>query len=230
MMLCLLCGRVLTPHYSLQTLLLARQFYHDAICETCSHDFERINSSTACPACYRAQTGGKLCSDCQRYQTLKIAKATNRSLFSYNSAMHDYFQAYKRHGDYRIRRVFSGSLRGALTAYSRDYLFVPIPTSREHFEKRQFDPVLGLYEGLCPMTPLLIKNGREWHQSTLERKMRLEAPQTFECVRVDWTKFRRQRILILDDIYTTGTTLLRATDALREGNFQGEIQSLTLAR
>ncbi|MFD1464880.1 ComF family protein [Lapidilactobacillus mulanensis] len=227
---CLSCGSHLVQNCSLKTLLFARNFYADQICGNCARKFERIEPTHACPECYRAQTDGQVCQDCQRYRALGVDKAHNVSLFTYNQAMHDYMQQYKRHGDYRIRALFSGSLRRTLQFYRRDYLLVPIPTSQAHFAQRQFDPVLGLYDQLCPLTPLLVKNGREWHQSTLERKERIKAPQTFACPTTDWSAYKQNKILILDDIYTTGTTLLRATDALRASHFQGEIKSLTLAR
>ena len=98
---CLLCQQQLIHHYTLKELLLAPQFYLDQICGHCLRKFTRIDPTTACRQCCRPGQTRQLCQDCRNDQGKGLMSMTNRSLFHYNQAMHDYFQAYKRHGDYQ---------------------------------------------------------------------------------------------------------------------------------
>lgn len=227
---CLLCQQQLIHHYTLKELLLAPQFYLDQICGHCLRKFTRIDPTTACRQCCRPGQTRQLCQDCRNDQGKGLMPMTNRSLFHYNQAMHDYFQAYKRHGDYQMRQMFAGSLRQALSYYQTDYLITYIPTSDKHYQQRQFDPVVGLFADLCPLETLLKRNAIDWHQSTLKRSERLKAPQIFIAQAATLAKISKSKILLVDDIYTTGTTLRRAGAALRTAGFIGEIESLTLAR
>lgn len=229
-MTCLLCGQSIMRRYSLQELLFSKKFYADQICAHCRRKFQQIDQTTACLQCCRQLKVKEVCPDCQEYQRLKATPLKNRALFQYNSAMHDYFQAYKRHGDYRLRLLFAGSLREMLQNYQTDYTFVYIPTSPKHYQQRQFDPVLGLFADLCPLTALLQRNTIDWHQSELKRLERLRAPQIFKPDLKLNQQQLKSKILLLDDIYTTGTTLRRGVAALRSGGYLGEIESLTLAR
>jgi Predicted amidophosphoribosyltransferases len=97
--------------------------------------------------------------------------------------LHDYFQQYKGRGDYRLRSVFAGSLRRVIQQYSAPFLFVPIPTSPSHFAQRQFDPVVGLYGDILPLTRILTCQDHEDHQAQLTRRQRLHSPQYFYCDR-----------------------------------------------
>lgn len=227
---CLLCRQLIVHHYAIRDILWARYFYADQICDHCRHNFLEINQQTACPQCGRQGRSAELCPDCQEYANSKQEQLHNDALFQYNTAMHDYFQAYKRHGNYQLRQLFAGSLRQRLASFQADYLFVYIPTSATHFLQRQFDPVLGLFGDLCPLTPFLERNQVDWHQSTLKRAQRLQAPQIFATNSDAELRLTKDKILLLDDIYTTGTTLRRGMAAIRASGFTGVIESLTLAR
>ncbi|WP_125606977.1 ComF family protein [Lapidilactobacillus bayanensis] len=227
---CLLCRQSIVRHYTLHAILWTTHFYGDQICQHCLRQFVRIDRNHACAQCGRLGATTALCQDCREAQRADLEPLKNEALLQYNTAMHDYFQAYKRHGDYCLRLLFAGSLRQALQKYQADYLFVYIPTSVQHYQQRQFDPVLGLFGDLCPLTALLGRNEIDWHQSELKRAERLKAPQTFAAQKERLAIVDKNKILLLDDIYTTGTTLRRGATALRTAGFTGEICALTLAR
>ncbi|WP_125766899.1 ComF family protein [Lapidilactobacillus wuchangensis] len=172
----------------------------------------------------------EVCRDCIRRQQQSGELLRNQALFRYNVGMHDYFQQYKGRGDYQLRQVFAGSLRQATQPVKQSVLFVPIPTSSSHFAQRQFDPVLGLYGEVLPITPLLACHDHDTHQAQLTRQQRLRTPQYFYCQQAATEKNELKQILLLDDIYTTGTTLYHGLSALRQAGYRGKITSLTLAR
>lgn len=230
MAICWLCQQPLVAQYSLRELCGSRQFYQDLLCRRCRQTFHEIDQSSCCSICGRALAQADCCRDCSRRRQQSSELLRNLALFRYNSAMHDYFQQYKGRGDYRLRSVFAGSLRRVIQQYSAPFLFVPIPTSPSHFAQRQFDPVVGLYGDILPLTRILTCQDHEDHQAQLTRRQRLHSPQYFYCDRAATPKNELKQILLLDDIYTTGTTLYHGLSALRQAGYRGEISSLTLAR
>ncbi|WP_261806406.1 ComF family protein [Lapidilactobacillus luobeiensis] len=227
---CLLCGQRFSPNYSLRSLLQVRSWYLDRVCPLCWCHFEPICATSACPQCGRPQSQAVLCYDCQRWREQQQF-LTNRALFKYNQAMQAYFQQYKGVGDYRLRGAFSGSLRQALGKNSTaNTLIVPIPTSPSHLAERGFDPVLGLLDPACRPSLILASRDHQQHQAQLSRAARLASQQYFYCPRSCPQSRHDQPILLVDDIYTTGRTLLHAQTALRQAGYQGKVTALTLAR
>lgn len=227
---CLLCQQTIVSQYSLHELCFNRYFYQDLLCRTCRDEFQEIIRPACCQICGRHLNQTHLCRDCLRRQQSSTELLTNQALFRYNTAMHDYFQQYKGRGDYRLRLAFAGSLRRVVQQYQATTLFVPIPTSPNHFEERQFDPVLGLYSDILPLTCLLVCHDHADHQAQLTRHQRLISPQYFYCETPATQKNGIKQILLLDDIYTTGTTLYQGLAALRQAGYRGKMTSLTLAR
>lgn len=227
---CLLCGQALSPSYSLKDLLWQRHFYADQICHFCAQAFSRLKTPHICRQCGRFLPQPGLCTDCQRWLKQHRDFPQNRAAFQYNEALHDYFQQYKRRGDYRLRHAFAGSLRALLTVQVLPPLIVPIPTQTSHWQQRQFDPVVGLFTDLIALTPKLSCYDIFWQQSQLTRAQRLAAPQRFYCPQPAKSAQSQQAILLVDDIYTTGTTIWQAAQAMRAAGYTGKITSLTLAR
>lgn len=227
---CLLCGQALSPSYSLKALLWQRHFYADQICHFCARDFVQLDTAHICRQCGRFLPALGLCSDCQRGLKRHPDFPKNRAVFQYNDALHDYFQQYKRRGDYRLRHAFAGSLRALLASIVMPQLIVPIPTQARHWRERQFDPVTGLFGDLLSLAPRLSSYDIQWQQSQLNRAQRLAAPQRFYCPEQASGADSQKSILLVDDIYTTGTTIWQGAQALRKAGYTGTISSLTFAR
>ncbi|WP_246001334.1 phosphoribosyltransferase family protein [Companilactobacillus musae] len=104
-----------------------------------------------------------------------------------------------------------------------------IPASPSHLQARGFDPVYELYSDIFDLVPLLIKSDADKPQAQKNRWERLQTPQTFSAI-PELTEIQKdKRILILDDIYTTGRTLMYAHDIFLRAGFQN-ISTFSLSR
>ncbi|WP_225427018.1 ComF family protein [Companilactobacillus kedongensis] len=89
-----------------------------------------------------------------------------------------------------------------------------IPASKGHKDARGFDPVWEMYHKVFDLKPLLLKIDADKPQAQKNRDERLKTPQTFSCI-TDEVYPSQTRVLIVDDIYTTGRTILHAKTALK---------------
>ncbi len=135
---------------------------------------------------------------------------------------------FKYAGDVAMGRVLGEILGDALVAdlaRSSDSpeIIVPVPQSPEKLSKRGFNQAaelsrfVSIATGLPVVGGLLIRsNARQYtsgsHQRQRSRSARLKLNQQgFDC-----TQKLAQRVLLIDDVMTTGTTLSAATRALHD--------------
>ncbi|WP_370466773.1 MULTISPECIES: ComF family protein [Lactobacillus] len=136
---------------------------------------------------------------------------------------------YKRYGDYALHRVLYDLCQEDLAKFKAD-LYIPVPTSPEHLEQRQFDTVSSIYGNLVSLTHVLEKKAGLGAQGEKNRAERLSSEQSFFVKKNFTISFQKCKILLLDDIYTTGRTLYHARDALAEVFPNAKISSFTLCR
>ena len=218
---CLLCESLLDEKLTFCDLLTLKKPKAKA-CDACFEKFQLI-SAQHCPKCYREGTC-EVCMDCQVWIE-KGKEVCHKSCFVYNEAMKDFFSQYKFQGDYALYSVFTEILQKELKAYS-DYTLVPIPVSSEKYQKRGFNQVTALLEGTkLPFREILEKYDTI-AQSSKTRKERLQSQQ---CFKVKDNIQLPLKILLIDDIYTTGATLQLAKEILVEAGVK-EIMTFSLAR
>lgn len=140
--------------------------------------------------------------------------------------MKDYMHRYKFNGDYRLRWVFAAEVRAAVQAASAD-LIVPVPVTAQTLSSRGFNQVEGLLEGVRLCHCLRAKYQEKAAQSTKNRHQRLLSKQPFVLQKPALVTGRR--ILLVDDVYTTGRTLYHAASLLYDGG-AATVASLSLAR
>ncbi|UYT11374.1 ComF family protein [Lactococcus garvieae] len=133
--------------------------------------------------------------------------------------MEEFFSHYKFLGDYRLHHVFHKYFQ-----IEKGYTIVPIPVSKQRFQERGFNQVAALLQQL-PFSSLLEKEEGP-AQNTRTRNERLKNKNTFTLkakVKVP------DKILLVDDVYTTGRTLQHAIAVLKQGGAQ-EIKTFSLCR
>ena len=131
---------------------------------------------------------------------------------------------YKFAGDYRLRAVFAAEFTAAIRQ-KRAEVVVPIPVTQA---TRGFNQVTGLLDGV-KLTPCLQHRTLEkTAQSHKSRRERLQTPQPF-ALSGPVADLAGKRVLLVDDVYTTGRTLYHAADLLYQAGAANVI-SISLAR
>lgn len=150
----------------------------------------------------------------------------NDALYEYNDAMHDFFQKYKFNGNFRLRKIFQKEMIEKLKNTSE--VIVPIPISKSTLKDRGFNQVIGLIEGIDYFECLEVLKQKQ-EQSKKNRQERLKTKQSFSLVKENLKNITGKKVILLDDIYTTGVTLRHAAKILLDAGVK-EIRSVTLAR
>ncbi|MFT8461790.1 MAG: ComF family protein [Liquorilactobacillus ghanensis] len=227
---CLKCQRLIQNKSLLKWFFSWTPIEQENLCAVCRADFLSLKSESICSGCGRFQTTPELCSDCHEWQqkiTGDLLK--NRALYCYNQAMKDYFLNYKFHGNYQWRLFFQSAIAKEVGKFTHQgWLAVPIPISDQTWQQRGFNQVEGLLEKVSFKRLLKIKaNSDKGVQSKRNRQQRLKMPQPFELN--DKIQVNDKKILLIDDVYTTGRTLYHARSLMLAAG-AANVKSLTLAR
>lgn len=228
---CLLCEQEFIPPIYFAQIFSIKKFNSNKLCLHCLQQFQRLKEKR-CTCCDKEIGQGLICSDCVNWQRLYPKNLLrNHALYHYNAAFHDLMVAYKRRGDYVLREVLQQLCYEYLSQQHYDY-YIPVPTSPEHQKRRQFDTISAIYGDILPLTPLLIKKTGSHAQGEKNKQERLKTPQSFfidEAIAAK-KKISQDKILILDDIYTTGRTLYHARDCLQQRFPAAKIESFSICR
>ena len=214
-MICLLCHTEYTIEATFHQLFLLKDS-SPGLCTTCHNKFQLI-TPPYCSRCYKPDIKD-VCSDCKNWEKEGII-VNHQAVFTYNTAMEEFFSRYKFLGDYRLHHVFYKYFQT-----EKGYTIVPIPVSKQRFQERGFNQVAALLQQL-PFSSLLEKEEGP-AQNTRTRNERLKNKNTFTLkakVKVP------DKILLVDDVYTTGRTLQHAIAVLKQGGAQ-EIKTFSLCR
>ena len=147
------------------------------------------------------------------------------AIYRYEENMKDYFSRYKFMGDYCLRKIFQQEIKANLKSFlKKGYILVPVPLSEERLEERGFNQVKGLLEGIPYKN--IFENREIEKQSSRTREERLSQDNSFSLKKgIELPS----KIIIIDDIYTTGSTLYQMVKLL-DGLDVKEILTFSLAR
>jgi competence protein ComFC len=230
---CLICHENIPPIIGWTALFTPEK--EKWICPICEGKLEKISGET-CRICSRPFhsideqfRNGDLCHDCVRWEGDSEWSGfldKNESIFQYNDFLKDVIARFKFRGDYLLSKVFAESIKDRLATIEAN-LFVPIPLSNERLYERGFNQAEAILveAGFFP-TNLLTRIHAE-KQSKKTRSERIQHPQVFQIF--DEINLEGKKIVLVDDIYTTGSTLRHAAKLLKTAGAD-YIQSVTLAR
>ena len=218
---CLLCGQTIKSDLTFSHLLLFKN-EKNYLCSDCESTFEKIGEDY-CPNCMKTGLSTQ-CQDCKLWCKEEI-RVDHNAIFTYNQAMKDFFSRYKFDGDFLLRKVFAPVLADELKKY-RDYEFVVIPLSPERLLERGFNQVEGLVEAAGFSFQDLLGKREETASSSKNRSERLATEIPFF---IKTEAPLPKKILVIDDIYTTGATVNRVKRLLEEAGAL-EVKTFSLVR
>ena len=222
-MRCLLCGGMINWQPALWELIAFKPLSAPTICNHCECQFMKIPGG-GCQGCGRQRSN--LCRDCQQWQQQVGWVLHNHPLYRYNTAMKEYMHSYKFMGDYRLRMVFQKQLTELVVRQQAD-IIIPIPVHEATWQTRGFNQVEGLLDCLYTTDTLgLTTKQKAIPQSAKGRLERLQTVQPFVLKRPELVCQRK--ILLVDDVYTTGRTLYHAATLCRQAGCTS-VESVTLA-
>lgn len=221
---CLLCHRENLQQLTLWQLLNFQPVVPDLLCQECMGRLEPISVNEACSGCGR-KCAAQFCNDCLLWKA--VPNFSNRAPFQYNDLLRQFMSQYKFYGDYRLRKVFQAKIEREVRQLHVD-LVLPIPINPATQQHRGFNQVAGFLERVETIDGLVTRDRvKQQPQSGKNRQERLRTEQPF-TLNLSSEKFNKKRVLIVDDIYTTGRTIRHAATLLQNAG-ASEVMGLTLA-
>lgn len=209
---------------------LCERWQTGAVCPDCLT--KHLQSEPRCRLC--AMPGpSPICADCQQQAPLWQRGA---AALPYEEPWRALITSFKFNAELGLVRFFGPCLRQQAASsglLSQSDLVLPVPLSRERLRERGFNQALLLAQALRP--PDLLPDGllRLRHtlaQSGLPRHQReLNLTHAIACNPRHTKRIRGQRVLLVDDVMTTGSTLQVCTQALLNAGAQA-VNVLVLAR
>ncbi|PID23940.1 ComF family protein [Sporosarcina sp. P7] len=147
------------------------------------------------------------------------------SIYAYNEAAREYLHQFKFMQDVALAQIFASTLRNVLNDSKK--IVVPIPMHPFNKKKRTFSQVDALLEAANISYQSLLEKTTESVMGEKSRSERLAMTELFH-VSADILYYEAVYVLV-DDIYTTGTTLRHAAEALKQRGVH-RVEAVTLFR
>lgn len=185
------------------------------LCEQCEDKLEYLVGER-CKRCGRISTK-KVCADCQWWiqHFGRDPLILNHSVYAYNKQMQDIVAKWKYRGDFILANIFKETfIRSFYNNFSHlleDICVVPIPLSEERLYERGFNQAKVLADFLPVPNEEIMTRVHGEKQAKMTRLKRISTENPFKM-----TGNIYKKVILVDDIYTTGRTLRHAASLLRQ--------------
>lgn len=212
-----------------------------ALCTSCANAIPWIEK-LKCPHCGRPDN----CTDCTRRTHSSLC--VNRSAVRYDEKMKQWLAAYKYRKNERLHHLFASMLHMTYKRHVGDFTktgalhgVTYVPVSGERLEERGFNQAEQLAKrfgamAAVPIVPLLKRNRNTARQSYKSRAERLNDLSDAFAINEDGVNILLKNtahlpinIIIIDDVYTTGSTLHHCAKKIAD-YVEANVYGLTWAR
>ena len=219
--------KLMFPHYA--CAFCGRETPDGELCDACR---KFLIVPKVCDICgEHISDDSTICMSCKEY---KRNFDKSLSVAEYNQTTAAAVMALKYAGKRYLATDFAKLLAQKYVESGFDADIVcSVPSSKERLKERGFDHAKDIAKEFCKMTgleykDLLVKIKHTEHQTELSREQRLvNLEGSFAAQNV--TEIKGKKILIVDDVFTTGSTLSCCAKALRKAK-PAKIFCLTVAK
>ncbi|MFA6537471.1 MAG: phosphoribosyltransferase family protein [Patescibacteria group bacterium] len=190
------------------------------LCSACFRKIELLPIEY-CFLCQKVKSFDGICQTCQEitkidkiwpavsYQNMVVKALIENLKFSYIEDLAEILAEF----------LFARLQEREFTKNSADFFVVPIPLHKKRLRWRGFNQAELLAKSICQKTELpllsaLIRSKKTQQQALLNKEKRVANVE--DCFSLS-ENVRGKKILLLDDVMTTGQTLLSASQKLKEG-------------
>ncbi|MGL4394397.1 MAG: ComF family protein [Brevinema sp.] len=188
-------------------------FFH--ICKKCTKNISTINEDgTRCPICFDSWFEGDLCQNCldldHNWQELTI-------IFPYqNPLIKEIFSQYKFHNSLLAEKDLTKLLKPHTKTLKSAQIIIA-PCSKETRRRLGFNPVARILDNLeIEYSDILVKDKSAPSQKHLSGEERKSRSNPFSIREKDLIKPNNKTIFVVDDIFTTGTTISHMIRTIKE--------------
>lgn len=134
-------------------------------------------------------------------------------LSSYECILKDWLFQYKESLDIELAPCFLYLFKPVLKLLFKNSLFIPLPSSKAKVKKRGFNHLEEMLKSShFPYITALEKGETEQKETTRTERYQDEGTRII----VHPEELKRKRIVLFDDVFTTGNTLKSAVEALKD--------------
>lgn len=180
--------------------------------------FKKINITDFCRL-FNAEI--PICQACQTEMEPKFIsfsvdghKAT--SIYDYNPFIRKLIYQYKGCYDYELHKVFLDRYAKEIKLRYFDYVVIPIPSYKNEDEERGFNHVVETFKSLGINMLNIIEKTEKHKQAVSTFNQRKEVYRYLELN--SHPDLSKKKVLIVDDVYTTGSTMKAAIHLVEKLN------------
>ncbi|PTI30647.1 hypothetical protein BU072_02835 [Mammaliicoccus vitulinus] len=194
------------------------------VCKDCELKLTFNHDARRCPGCLKILSDEEQeCLDCVWLSKNYTLINQLYTIYDYQGLAKDLIQQYKLVGDVAIAQIFQLP-RSIMKQY--DYV-IPAPIHPNKLAKRTFDHVTFVLDSQNIKYTQIFETEERLKQSDLSKRARALQHNPFK-IKCD-IELENKKILLVDDIYTTGLTIHRLAELLIVRKIR-KIDALTFAR
>lgn len=174
----------------------------------------------------------RYCFDCfshlkPKFKTFRFQGIRGLYIYDYDETIKENLYQLKGCYDVELYDYFLAQYKLFLHLKYLGYTIVPMPSSYEDDEARGFNHVVKIFSVLnLPIETILYKT-QKYKQSDQTHDKRREIFKIMKLSHLE--KIKNKKILLVDDVFTTGNTLSAAINLVREANPR-RIQILVMSK
>jgi len=197
------------------------------ICPECIDSFRAVEEDSTCPVCGRWTGRRTMCGECIDE---KRGFQEGHYGFYFENRLRDAVHAFKFEGRKDVGKYLISLIREKVAALSGAAdLIIPVPVTEKRLKKRGFNQSFIISEEISAIAcrpvlhDVLIKTRETADQFTLAKDERRKNIKGVFAVK-NGSEIAGKRVLLVDDLFTTGYTVREASRAL----FRGKAERVTV--